>query len=104
MKNIVSLEGRTVIVTGAAQGIGRAIGELVVELGGNLVAVDLNGDGLSTALQALPEGRVLTQVGNVADPAFAQAAVEQAVQRFGAVHGLVNNAGIIRPAMIEKMS
>jgi 3-oxoacyl-[acyl-carrier protein] reductase len=104
VKNIVSLEGRTVVVTGAAQGIGRAIGELVVELGGNLVAVDLNGDGLAAALRALPEGRVLARIGNVADPAFAQAAVEQAAQRFGAVHGLVNNAGIIRPAMIEKMS
>ena len=42
--------------------------------------------------------------GSVTDAAFAQAVVEQGVARFGAVHGLVNNAGVTRPAMIEKMT
>ena len=40
----------------------------------------------------------------MADAAFAQAVVEASVARFGAVHGLVNNAGITRTAMIEKMT
>jgi FlaA1/EpsC-like NDP-sugar epimerase len=104
MTQIVSLEGRTVVVTGAAQGIGKAIVEWVIDLGGNAVAVDLNAEGLKAVVDALPSDRVLAVVGSVADPELATRAVTDAVERFGAVHGLVNNAGIIRPAMIEKIT
>ena len=102
--DIVSLKGRTVIVTGAAQGIGRATVELVLRLGGNAVALDLNETTLGEAVAALPKGRVMSVVGSVTDPDLVARTVDHAVARFGAVHGLVNNAGIIRPAMIEKMS
>lgn len=101
---VVSLEGRTIVVTGAGQGIGKAIAELGIVLGANIVAVDLNAETLRSALSPLPSGRVLAVVGNVVDPELASKAVAEAVERFGAVHGLVNNAGITRPAMIEKMS
>lgn len=101
---IVSLAGRTIVVTGAGQGIGKAVVELVVELGGNAVALDLNDATLAAALENLPKAQVLGIVGNVTDAALAARAVEKAAARFGAVHGLVNNAGITRPAMIEKMT
>ena len=101
---LVSLAGRTIVVTGAGQGIGKAIVELVVELGGNAVALDMNGATLAAALESLPQAQVLGVVGSVTDAALAARAVEDAVARFGAVHGLVNNAGITRPAMIDKMS
>ncbi|KQX95819.1 SDR family NAD(P)-dependent oxidoreductase [Variovorax sp. Root473] len=104
MHPIVSLEGRTIVVTGAGQGIGKAIVETVVALGGNAIAVDLNGDTLKAVAAQQPEGRVLAVQGSVADAALADRAVADGVARFGAVHGLVNNAGIIRPAMIEKMT
>lgn len=104
MDNILSLAGRTVVVTGAAQGIGKGMAELVLGLGGNVVMVDLNGDTLAAAVENLPKDRVLAVQGSVADPAVADRAVEEAVAKFGAVHGLVNNAGIIRPAMIDKMT
>ncbi|CAG2153435.1 SDR family NAD(P)-dependent oxidoreductase [Cupriavidus numazuensis] len=104
MSQIISLEGRTIVVTGAARGIGKAIVELCVELGGNVVAVDLTGESLDAALAPLNADRVMAVVGNVADSALAARAVTEAASRFGAVHGLVNNAGIIRPAMIEKMT
>ena len=104
MQPIVSLQDRTIVVTGAAQGIGKAIAELVVELGGNVVAIDMNGETLAAGMQALPADRVLQVQGSVTDADLAQTAVEQAVARFGAVHGLVNNAGITRAAMIEKMT
>jgi 3-oxoacyl-[acyl-carrier protein] reductase len=104
MQNLVTLEGRTIVVTGAGQGIGKAVAELVVDLGGNVVALDLNPDTLGGAMAGLPEARVQQVVGSVSDAALATSAVAQAVQRFGAVHGLVNNAGITRPAMIEKMT
>ncbi|ABF12383.1 SDR family NAD(P)-dependent oxidoreductase [Cupriavidus metallidurans] len=104
MSQIVSLEGRTIVVTGAAQGIGKAVVELGIELGANVVAVDLNGETLNAALAPLPAERVMAVAGSVADSALATRAVADAVSRFGAVHGLVNNAGIIRPAMIDKMT
>ncbi|MBS76028.1 SDR family NAD(P)-dependent oxidoreductase [Variovorax sp.] len=104
MQNLVNLEGRTIVVTGAGQGIGKAIATLAVELGGNVVALDLNPDTLGTAMSALPANRVQQVVGSVTDAELAARAVAEAVERFGGVHGLVNNAGITRPAMIEKMT
>jgi 3-oxoacyl-[acyl-carrier protein] reductase len=100
----MTLQGRNIVVTGAAQGIGRAISQLVLELGGTVTAVDLNAGGLESLAAEAGADRVLTQSGSVADAAFARTVVDQAVARFGAVHGLVNNAGITRPAMIEKMT
>ena len=102
--NPMSLAGRTIIVTGAGQGIGRAIADLVVALGGNAVIADMNPDTLSAAQAEYPEGRYLGVVANISDPADVQTLVDRAVETFGAVHGLVNNAGITRPAMLEKLS
>jgi len=104
MSDLVSLHGRAIIVTGAAQGIGKAIAELVVDLGGAVIALDLNGGAMKEALKALPSERVMFVTGSVVDADLAERTVEEAVKRFGAVHGLVNNAGITRPAMIEKMT
>jgi len=104
MDPIVSLQGRTIVVTGAGQGIGKAVAELAIGLGANVVAVDLNGETLDAALAPLPADRVLAVQGSVADSAVADRAVADALAKFGAVHGLVNNAGIIRPAMIDKMT
>lgn len=100
----MNLQGRNIVVTGAAQGIGRAIGNLVLELGGAVTAVDIDVDGVQAFAAEAGADRVLPLAGSVADSAFAESVVEQAVGRFGGVHGLVNNAGITRPAMIEKMT
>jgi 3-oxoacyl-[acyl-carrier protein] reductase len=99
-----SLKGKSIIVTGAAQGIGRAIAELALELGALVTVVDVNGDPLRSFAESAGKDRVLPMTGSVADIDFAQRTVEEAVGKFGAVHGLVNNAGIVRAAMIEKMS
>ncbi|MGO4711810.1 SDR family NAD(P)-dependent oxidoreductase [Bradyrhizobium sp. 2TAF24] len=102
--SVFSLENKQVIVTGAGQGIGRAIATAVAGLGGRVVAVDLNPDPLATLRETLGRERCVTLVGNVADPALAQQAVETGIAAFGSVNALVNNAGITRTAMIEKMS
>lgn len=99
-----SLENRQVIVTGAGQGIGHALSLAIAGLGGRVVAVDMNGDALAALRDKLGADRCVTVTGSVADPAVAQQAVDAGVQAFGGVNGLVNMAGIVRAAMIEKMT
>lgn len=101
---LLTLENRQVIVTGAGQGIGRALASAIAGLGGRVVAVDLNADALAALREALGHERCVTVAGNVADPSLAQQAVDAGVTAFGGVNGLVNNAGVTRTAMIDKMS
>lgn len=103
MHNPMTLAGRTIMVTGAGQGIGLAISELAIELGANVAGVDLNPDTLNAAADKHPE-RFLALAGSVANEAFAVEAVAKAVEHFGQLDGLVNNAGIGRPAMFTKMT
>ena len=103
MKNPMTLKGQNVLVTGAGQGIGEAVARLVVELGGKAILVDLKGDKVNAVAGSLG-GSAEAYVGSVADPAFVQDMVVRAVKKNGAIHGLVNNAGIVRAAMIAKMS
>ena len=104
MHNPMSLENRTIIVTGAAQGIGEAVAKLVVGLGGRVILVDRQADKVNALAQTLGSARAQAYAGSVADPAFVQDLVARVVDSHGAIHGLVNNAGIVRAAMISKMS
>ena len=104
MKNPMNLEGHNIIVTGAGQGIGEAVARLVVDLGGKVILVDMQGDKLGALAESLGSKCAEAHVGSVADPGFVQDMVDRVVQKQGAIHGLVNNAGIVRAAMINKMS
>ncbi len=104
MINPMSLEGQNIIVTGAAQGIGEATARLSAALGAHVTLIDLQAERLEALAAELGADRAAVQVGSVADPAFVQQAVENTVATRGAIHGLVNNAGIVRAAMIHKMS
>lgn len=100
----MSLVGRTILVTGGGQGIGFGVARLASNLGANVVLAEMNAAGLQAAAASFSGDRVLTEVGDVADPDFAERLVERATERFGVVDGLVNTAGITRPAMIDKMT
>lgn len=102
--SLVSLSGRAIVVTGAGQGIGAALARNAVAHGASVVGVDINGETLRAVASELPADRFLTLQGDVADPALAPAVMAAARDRFGGLHGLVNNAGLSRPAMIQKMS
>ena len=104
MYNPMSLEGQNIIVTGAGQGIGEAVSRLIVELGGRAVLVDLQEEKVMALADELGPEHAEVHVGSVADPGFVQSMVARAVANNDAIHGLVNNAGIVRAAMIDKMS
>lgn len=104
MINPMSLEGSTVVVTGAGQGIGLAVSSMALDLGASVVMVDMNRKALLAAAGAFDAERVLALDGNVTDSSFVASIFERGAARFGSVDGLVNNAGIIRPALIEKMT
>ena len=82
------------IVTGAAGGLGSAMTEALVEGGARVLAVDVDRDALDALAGRLPEGRVAVHAADIRDPEACARIVERAVAGFGAVHALVNNAGI----------
>ncbi len=86
--------GKTVIITGATSGIGRGAAERFAEEGANIVAVGREEAKVRDALAHLPQERLVAVGGDVAEPATATRAVGKAVERFGGVDVLINNAGI----------
>lgn len=95
---------KTVLITGAASGIGLAAARRFLDEGARVVMLDIDAASLTKAAGALPQDRVLVQVGDTADKATATAAVKAAVERFGALHVLVNNAGVASSGDILKTS
>ena len=86
--------GKTVIVTGSASGIGRGIAERFSQEGANVVLCDVHEDKLKEVAGTLPEARTLARVCDVSDFEAVRQLVASAVERFGALHVMVNNAGI----------
>ena len=87
---------RTVVVTGAAHGVGRAVVEELVARGDRVVAEDID-----PAVEELASDAVAAVVGDVAEEETAARAVATAVSRFGGVDALVNNAARFLMAPIE---
>ncbi|MBA5763519.1 beta-ketoacyl-ACP reductase [Vibrio sp. 404] len=91
------------VVTGAAQGIGRTIVERFAQNGATMVyALDMNGEVLSNAFMDL--NNVKPIVVNICDRSAIEVLVKQIEDDFGKVDVLVNNAGITRDALIDKMT
>lgn len=93
-------EGRTALVTGGGRGIGRAIALAFAELGADLVIASRNPENLETTagdIEALGR-RVLAVPTNIRVPAEVDTLVSAALERFGAIDFLVNNAGGQFPA------
>ncbi len=89
----MKLENKVAIITGASEGIGKAIAERFVSEGARVVLAARSEDKLRAVAAKLGEGRALVVPTNVADPAQLDRLVQQTVERFGGIDILVNNAG-----------
>ncbi len=97
------MQGKVCVVTGAARGIGRGIAELFAKEGAKRVWVlDMNDKEFPAMEAAYPalKGMVV----NVTDAKAVEAFVEKAKAEYGRIDVLVNNAGITRDALIQKMT
>jgi NAD(P)-dependent dehydrogenase (short-subunit alcohol dehydrogenase family) len=102
-----SFEGRVAVVTGAGRGIGRAHARLLADRGARVVVNDLGGSREGVGADVEPTTAVAAEIdaaggvaiadnSDVATPAGAQSLVDAAVEQFGRIDILINNAGIIR--------
>lgn len=98
-----NLEGKVAIVTGGASGIGGAVARSFVHRGARVVAVDIRQDA-GDALTAELGDSVLFIAGDVSDAEIAGRAVGAAVERFGKVDALVNNAHASRQAPFTQLT
>lgn len=103
---MMRLEGKVVIVTGARKGIGAAVSVALAREGADLVLVSREiSDDDDVARQVRQLGRqALVRKIDVGDYEQVDGLVGEAVEKFGHVDGLFNNAGIIKPAMLWKMT
>lgn len=110
----ISFEGRVAIVTGAGGGLGRAYALELARRGAKVVVNDLggarDGSGRSDAAAKVVEeieaagGEAVANGASVTEPAQVEAMVAAAKERWGGVHVLINNAGILRDKSFAKMS
>jgi NAD(P)-dependent dehydrogenase (short-subunit alcohol dehydrogenase family) len=97
---------RVVVITGGASGIGRALGERFAAEGARVVLADIERDRLERTAEELGKGTARTDTGDkvagiavdVTEPASVEALATAAYERFGAVHVLINNAGVGAPS------
>lgn len=103
---MIALTDKVAIVTGAAQGIGKAIAGTLARLGAHVVVADLQAEkaeAVAKEIAANTGQRAIAVQVDVSDSASAKAMVDQAIAEFGHIDILVNNAGITRDGLIMRM-
>lgn len=101
----MQIKNSVIVITGGAQGLGRAMAEHFAERGAQLALIDMNEDVLSEAVQAcrqLGAAQVQSYVFNVTDETSVEQGFAQIDADFGGIDVLVNNAGLLRDGMLIK--
>lgn len=100
------LDGKVAVVTGAAQGMGRAVAERFASEGASLVIVDVRAEGLHALASSLGDRAAETriQVADIASADQVAGLVETVVTRLGRIDVLVNAAGILHSTRFDEMS
>ena len=101
----MDINNKTVVVTGAGRGIGRAIALELARHGADVALFDLNADDLegTSTLCAAQSVQARSYRVNVADEGEVSAAMTRVAADFGRLDGLVNNAGIVRDGLLVKV-
>ncbi len=101
----MELKDKLIIITGGGQGLGRAMAEYLASKGANLALLDLNQEKLDQAVAACEALGVKARayLCNVANEDQVVDTVSKVAEDFGAIHGLVNNAGILRDGLLVKV-
>ena len=99
----MQLQNKVVVVTGGAAGIGGAISRVIARRGAKVIAVDVNAEAGAALESELGDQAVFID-GDVALPEVADLAVTTAVDRFGSLTGVVNNAHASRQAPFAELT
>ncbi|SEI73117.1 3-oxoacyl-[acyl-carrier protein] reductase [Azotobacter beijerinckii] len=101
----MQLNDKTIIITGGCQGLGRAMAEYLAAKGARLALVDLSPEKLDAAVAACRAagGEARAYLCNIANEEQVMQMVDQVAKDFGAINGLVNNAGILRDGLTVKV-
>lgn len=97
------LDGRAAIVTGSARGIGRATAELFVREGAKVLINDIDGDVAEQAAGEI-DGETAVFAGDLTNPGVPDKLVSTAIEAFGAVDIVVNNAGYTWDGVVHRMT
>jgi NAD(P)-dependent dehydrogenase (short-subunit alcohol dehydrogenase family) len=102
----MELTGRVAVVTGAGNGLGAAYARALAASGAAVVANDVSGDVAGPTVEAIREvgGRAVAAPGVIGTADVAQSLVDRAVAEYGRLDILVTNAGILRDAVLWKMT
>lgn len=95
----MKLQNKIVVVTGGGSGVGRELVLALLSRGASVAAVDVNASALeeTVALAGMNHCNLATYTVNITDKALVEALPERVISRFGAVDGIINNAGVIQP-------
>jgi NAD(P)-dependent dehydrogenase (short-subunit alcohol dehydrogenase family) len=105
-KHVSSNDGRVVVITGAGAGIGRAEALLFAQEGARVVVNDVSADGAAAVVDEITAagGEAVANTDDISDWDGAGRCIQLALDTFGGLDTLVNNAGILRDRMLHKMT